>query len=154
MILISAFARNFNNGRSNPKDYPLAYWEETIHLLKINGHRTIQVGIDGDRMLDVDACIFNKSLTTLRSLIIACDVWISVDSFFQHYATSLNRKGIVIWGPSDYRIFGYDSNINLVKDIKYLRKEQFVRWDCVDYDANCFAPPAAIMSAVFSIVRH
>jgi len=57
------------------------------------------------------------------------DKWVSVDTFLPHFCAYHKLKpGIVLWGLSDPEIFGYKHNINLLKDRKYLRKEQFKWW--------------------------
>jgi ADP-heptose:LPS heptosyltransferase len=142
MIIIAPYAQKLRNGKNNPKNYP--WWSELIE--KINS-RIIQVGIEGETQL-VDDFRKNLSLSELRDLILQCDNWISVDSFFQHLAWDVGKKGIVLWGQSDPLIFGHPENINLLKDRKYLREKQFWWWEQCDYKEDCFVKPEEVIKHI------
>jgi len=45
-----------------------------------------------------------------------CKFFISIDSALQHMCSNqkFNKKGIVLWGSTIPKMFGYDSNVNLV----------------------------------------
>jgi hypothetical protein len=140
MIIISPYAKKLRNGKNNPKNYP--WWPELISLIK---HDTIiQVGVEGETQL-VEEFRTNLSLDELKSLVLECRTWISVDSFFQHFAWDLNKPGIVLWGQSDPNIFGHPENINLLKDRKYLREKQFWWWEQCDYIEEAFVKPEEII---------
>lgn len=132
MILISPYAKKLRNGKENPKNYP--YWKELISLID---EPIVQVGIDDEQQL-VDDFRKNLSLTELETLLKECRTWISVDSFFQHFAWDKEKYGIVLWGQSDPIIFGHSENTNLLKDRKYLRNKQFWLWEQCDYNADAF----------------
>lgn len=142
MILIAPWARKMPEGLLHPKDYP--YWKEVISGL--NGH-IIQVGIEGEVQL-VDDFRKGLSLGQLQKLVNECDTWISVDSFFQHFCWDLGKPGIVIWGPSDPNIFGHPENINLLKDRKYLRPNQFWWWDQCDFNEESFVQPEIVIESL------
>ena len=109
-ILISPYSRKLRNGKENPKNYP--YWKELVSLLKKNDFYIIQTGISGESVIEgVDEVRFNLKLKDLKELILNSFIYISVDNFFQHYASSLKKRGIVLWSKSDPNIFGYDFNI-------------------------------------------
>lgn len=139
MILIHPFARPLRDGRKNPKDYP--HWKE---LLSMIDEDIIQIGVEGEEQLVND---FRKNLTLdeLAELVKRCRTWIGVDSFFQHFCWDLNKSGIVLWGQSDPNIFGHAENINLLKDRKYLRKDQFLIWDSAIYMQEAFVQPAEVV---------
>ena len=139
MIIISPFSKKLRNGKNNPKNYP--YWKDLIALID---EPIIQVGIDGEEQLVPD---FRKnlSLDELAELVKQCRTWISVDSFFQHFCWDLGKPGIVIWGQSDPKIFGHDENINILKDRKYLRKEQFFLWEQAEFRNDCWVSPQEIL---------
>jgi ADP-heptose:LPS heptosyltransferase len=144
-IIISPYSRGMRNGKLNPKNFP--YWKEVINLLIQNGHEVIQVGVEGEEGLVSD---FRKglSLDKLKELINECDTWISVDNFFNHLANHTSKIGIVIFGMSDPKIYGYPQNINLLKDRKYLREKQYDIWECCEFDENVFVKPEAVLKAV------
>ena len=39
------------------------------------------------------------------------------------------KHGVVLWSLSDPAIFGYEENLNLLKDRAYLRAKQFRVWE-------------------------
>jgi ADP-heptose:LPS heptosyltransferase len=139
MILISPYARELRNGQNNPKNYP--YWKELIDLID---KPIIQIGVEGETQLVAD---FRKnlSLTELKDLVLQCEIWISVDSFFQHFCWDIGKYGIVLWGQSDPLIFGHPENTNLLKDRKYLRREQFWLWEQCEYKSDAFVSPSEVL---------
>ena len=144
MIVISPYSRKLRNGNRNPKDYP--YWKELISLLPKDTH-IVQVGIDGEEQLADDFRV-NLSIQELRTLIRECDYWISCDSMFQHLAWDEGKKGVVLWSLSDPAIFGHPDNINLLKDKAYLRQNQFLWWEDVEYNKDAFVEPEAVIDAI------
>jgi ADP-heptose:LPS heptosyltransferase len=146
MILISPYAKALNNGNTNPKNYP--YWEELIAWIQINvGFDIVQVGIEGEKQLVND---FRKNLPIkeLKTLIQECDIWIGCDSFFQHLAWTMKKKGIVLWSVSDPNIFGHPENINLLKDRSYLVQKQFLWWEFVAHNPEAFVKPLEVVKYI------
>jgi hypothetical protein len=143
MIVIAPYAQKLRNGNINPKNYP--YWSELVAQLQVAGFGVVQVGVHGEDPLVPD---FRKglSLTKLSELVMECGTWIAVDSFFQHFCWDLKKPGIVLWGQSDPNIFGHPENINLLKDRKYLRKNQFHIWEQCEYNSDCFVDPSAVIN--------
>jgi ADP-heptose:LPS heptosyltransferase len=107
----------------------------------------IQVGVQGEQQL-VDDFRTNLPLTDLAELVKQAKIWISVDSFFQHFCWDLKKPGIVLWAQSDPNIFGHPENINLLKDRKYLRKEQFWLWEQCDYKKDAFVEPEYVIKHI------
>lgn len=149
-VIISPYSRGMRNGRENPKNYP--YWPEVIRMLRQNGLKTIQVGGSGEAKLDCDDFQFNLPLAELTKLLLNCDTWISVDNFFNHFATYHKKRGVVIFGKSDPKLFGYPQNINLLKDRKYLRQHQWEIWEAEVFDASVFVTPFEVTTAIFQIL--
>ena len=142
MIIISPFSKQLRNGKNNPKNYP--YWKKLIACLVLMGEEVIQVGVEGEEQLTRDFRT-NLSLKELEELVKSCKTWISVDSFFQHFCWDIGKPGIVIWGQSDPNIFGHRENINLLKDRKYLRPNQFWMWEQCDYRDDCWVTPEEVV---------
>jgi ADP-heptose:LPS heptosyltransferase len=95
-------------GNPNAKSYP--YWDE------LTGH-------------DIKVLEGKLSTQEIIDLVNWSDKWVSVDTFLPHFCAYHKLKpGIVIFAKSDPEIFGYKHNINLLKDRKYLRAEQFKWW--------------------------
>jgi ADP-heptose:LPS heptosyltransferase len=143
MILIAPFARKMRNGMPHAKDFP--FWSE---LLKMIDEHVVQVGTTGEKRLTKD---FRKDLPLpeLEKLILECKNWVSVDSFLPHMAKHLGKPGIVLWSVSDPEIFGYPENLNLLKDRKYLRKDQFAVWEAVTLDPETFVGPEEVYRALY-----
>jgi ADP-heptose:LPS heptosyltransferase len=148
MIIISPYAQKLRNEKTNPKNYP--YWPE---LIKLIDQPVVQVGVKGEQQL-TDDFRPNLPLTELAELVHQADTWISVDSFFQHFCWDLKKYGIVIWAQSDPFIFGHPENINLLKDRKYLRKEQFWLWEQCEYKQECFVKPKEIVKHIDQFVKR
>lgn len=140
MIIISPYSKKLTTGNTNPKNYP--YWKDLIPLIN---EPIVQVGITGEEQL-VDDFRVNLSLDQLRELVNQARTWISVDSFFQHFCWDLKRYGIVVWGQSDPLIFGHPENVNLLKSRNYLLKNQFLRWEDIEYRSDCFVSPQEILA--------
>ena len=143
MILIAPFSKALRNGGNNPKNYP--FWKGVLKGL--NGRKVVQVGVEGEEKLTKD---FRKNLafTEIEKLIKECDIWVSVDNFLPHMAHHLKKKGIVLWGQSDPNIFGYPENMNLLKDRKYLRPDQFLIWEQAEYLADAFVRPEVVLESL------
>lgn len=153
MIILSPYARALRTGDQNhPKNYP--HWNKLIPMLKTLKKPLVQVGSGFEMPLPgVEDQRRNLSLKDLAGMINSCDTWISVDSFFQHYAWHLGKRGVVLWGQSDPVIFGHPENINLLKDRKYLREKQFWLWEQTSYQPEAFVQPEEVFEAVKSLVQ-
>lgn len=150
-VIISPFSKKLRNGKNNPKNFP--YWKEVIEKLKDKGFNVIQIGVDGEEVLISDE-YFNSSLMKIKELVEESVTWISVDNFMNHFGHLLEKKGIVIFGKSDPLIFGYNDNINLLKDRKYLRKHQFAIWEEEEFDPEVFIGPDEVIKSVEKIYQE
>src|ERR1035437_215856 len=123
----------------NCKSYP--YWDELVLLLKDHEVKEIKGILPEQEIID---------------LVNWCDIWITIDTFLQHLcAYHKLKKGIVLWGKSNPQYFGYKDNINLYKDEKYFRVNQFRNWtsewnDIVNNPA-AFVSPETILKAILMI---
>ena len=134
-IIIHPWARKLRNGNENPKNYP--YWSELVSALITAGHEIIQIGEEGEEQLVPD---FRKNLKfkELKLLLKECDTWIAIDSFFQHLAWRIHKKGIVLFGQSNPKIFGHNENINLYVSSRFFRKWQFQTWEEIEFKKEAF----------------
>lgn len=137
--------------RNNPKNYP--YWLQVIESLKTKGYTTLQVGVAGEPDFKADELYKGLSLHNLHNLLCTCDTWISVDNFFGHFATYYKKPGIVIFGRSDPKLFGYEQNINLLKDRKYLRQNQFDIWENDIFTEEAFVAADVVVDAVEEMLQ-
>lgn len=142
-ILISPYSRVLKD-KENPKNYP--YFEDLIKILKSKGHYVIQVGTKGEKEISgVNELKFNLPLEKLKEEILECDFWISIDNFFQHFASYYGKKGIVIFSVTSPTVYGYKENINILKDEKYLAKNQFMIMESIPFDYEAFVKPEEII---------
>lgn len=137
--------------RNNPKNYP--YWLAVVGVLRQKGYHTIQVGVEGEPDFGANVLHKNLHLLKLRDLLLSCDTWISVDNFFGHFATYYKKPGVVIFGRSDPKLYGYEQNINLLKDRKYLRQNQFDIWENDIYTEEAFVDAQTAVSAVENMLQ-
>lgn len=144
MILISPYAAKLTNGKRNPKNYP--FWRELLSMIK---EPVIQVGVTGEEKL-TENCAFDLTVPELRVLIWKCKTWISCDSFFQHLAWDSGKPGVVLWSVSDPMIYGHPENVNLLKGLDCLAKNQFLWWNFVEHDPEKFVQPDVVYEALKS----
>lgn len=138
------------NGKRNPKDYP--YWQDLINLITVYYRFSIiQIGTECEqRFNNTGFFIKNPPFKQLTQEIQAATVVICVDNFMQHMAHYYDVKCIVLWGQSDPQLFGYNENVNLVKDGKYFRPNQFDVWESTEYKEDAFLPA----KEVFEHIKH
>jgi hypothetical protein len=60
----------------------------------------------------------------------------------------------VIWSQSNPLIFGHEENINLLKDKKYLRKEQFYLWEQCEYNKDAFVEPTTVLKHIKQFISR
>ena len=147
-ILISLGSRKLRNGNNNPKNYP--YAKELVKLLRKQDHNVIQARGNDDPILGADEVETDLPLKKLAEVITGCHLFISVDSFIQHYCTYLGKRGIVIFSRSDPLIFGYPQNVNLLKSRDLLRPWQFGTWEEDTFTEEAFVRPEVVMDALKS----
>lgn len=143
-ILISPYAKKTKNNNESPKNYP--FWSELVWLVHENGIKTTQLGLKGDDLIGCSDNKFDLNLVELQLLLDEYDTFISVDSFFQHFAWYYNKKGIVLWGPSNPNIFGHKEHLNLIENIDNIRKDQFLYWE--NEISDNFVKPNAVITAL------
>lgn len=118
----------------------------------LDNHEIIQIGVEGEERL-VDKCYFNLPAKELIKITSDMDRFISVENFFPHFVNYNfpEKKGIVIFSKSDPEIFGYQQNINYLKDKKYLRWDQFGPWEYTDFIKESFPEPIDILNTLNSL---
>lgn len=155
IVLISPFSNMMRNGAQNAKNYP--YWQELIVKLKkfAEINEIIQIGIGNEYRFEGVVHRFNQPLKEVEKLVRNVDVWISVDNFLPHLcnAQKVPTRGVVLFSRSDPAHFGYKHNINLLKDRKYLRPDQFIIWEQCPYVEDAYVDTQTVINAVFDIIK-
>lgn len=96
------------------KCMPIEKWEALVELLREEDANVVQVGRHGDR--PVRGAHSLLGLTTPRQLISLTgnfDVVVTSDSFLMHAARLRGVPAVVLWGPTDHRVYGYDGQVHL-----------------------------------------
>lgn len=149
-IVITPWAAKMPD-RENAKNFP--HWPEVVSMLRSLGAHTIQVGLAGEKFIGCDEMVLNPTQDHLNQLLAECDTFVSVDSFFPHFAAYHNKKGVVIFSKSDPKIFGHSIHLNLLKSREYLRPDQFRWWRDVDLDKAAFVAPNEVVAGVLEILK-
>ena len=153
-VVLAPFARQLPDGKPNPKNFPVSQWESLVELLRKADIYTIQIGAAGEPFIGADEMQFNPSNETLTQLCDNMSSFISVDTFFQHFAAYHGKKGVVIFSQSDPKIFGHPSNVNLLKTKDSLRAEQFQLWTQTDYDENAFPSVSNVFEELMKLLQR
>lgn len=142
MIILSPYSASVRQDVRTYKNWPDKNWDFLVQLIKrgFPDLKIIQVGVKGEREIQgVDVMIPNMPFEAMTRLITDCDFFISVDNFFPHFANLYDKYGIVLFGPSNPKHFGYENNRNLFKSKKKFRQYQFFNWhDCMDCHTKNF----------------
>ena len=146
-VIISPWSKNPQCEAPSPKNYP--FWPEVTSALKhIGGFKTTQIGLIGEDMIGADEIMYDLPLKEVEGLLLRSNTFVSVDNFLPHLAHNIGRHGVVIWGQSDPRIFGYDENDNLLKSGTYLRQNQFGLWSECEYVKAAFVSPTIVVDSI------
>jgi hypothetical protein len=149
VIVLSAWSKPLRNGKVNAKNYP--HWQELVNILKTDGWYIIQIGQGAEvKLRNVDESVWDKDIWHLKEEIDKADLLLGIDNFFPHLWEYYGKSGIVLWSASDPTIFGYRANTNVLKDVKFLRPQQFAIWE--EWEANLDAWLSA--NEVFQIIKN
>jgi ADP-heptose:LPS heptosyltransferase len=147
-ILIAPWAKCVL-GKPNPKNYP--HWKSVVQKLIELKYHCLQISCANEEKICEDVA-YDLPLKAIEMLIRGCDAWASVDSFLPHLAWRLKKPGVVVWGPSNFRIFGYPTNMNIEPKEK-TTVPPFLRWDMVTYDSTLFAPPEQVVAEIIKMAN-
>jgi ADP-heptose:LPS heptosyltransferase len=152
-IIISPRSRLLRNGKINPKNFP--WWKEVVTALQQDDIYVIQIGEtrQNEEQIGANEIVLDLSLNELKNKIEECDAWASVDNFLHHLCSFTSKRGVVIFSLSDPLIFGYPKDINLLKDRKYLRTDQFGIWESAEYNEKAFPPVDIVVNAIKALIE-
>lgn len=120
-LLVFPFSRILRNGQPNPKNYtPFGSILQDLHVA---GVHTIQCGVSTDPHIGAKEYLIDASINQIWGKALACDAFLSVDSFFPHLAHALQSEyvskngrtfpGVVVWNVTQHSMFGYREFINV-----------------------------------------
>ena len=151
-IIVHLTTRARMPGIPSPKDYPFRL--ELIDKLKAQGHYLVQVGSAADAVLPgIDEAVLGRPLPEVEQLVKNADLFISIDSLLPHMANYLGKRGVVLWGRGDYRVFGYMHNINLIASENNIRPDRFGFWDNIVVTPDMFVSPDAVVASVRILLK-
>lgn len=147
-VLIAPYPAKLRNQPISAKHYPS--WPELVSMLKVNGHEIIQIGVQGEERIEgVDQFVVGWPFDKIKTLMESCDTFVSVDSWFPHFAHYHRLKpGVVLWGKSNPRVWGYAENENLIVGEDKFRQFQYMDWESEPHDPSVFVPPRQVAWAV------
>lgn len=91
-ILICTSAAKIGGLDSN-KDWDDINWFKLVNELKTKGFKVAQIGSKNDNQIpNVDSRILDKSFAELCYAVENCHSWISVDTFFHHFASAVKPE--------------------------------------------------------------
>ncbi len=96
------------------KQMRTAHWEQLVERLRARGLGVVQAGRTGDRYIRGAYSLLG--LTTPRQLISLLrhfDVVVTADNFLMHAAHLCGTPAVVLWGPTDHRVYGYAGQSHL-----------------------------------------
>lgn len=96
------------------KEMHPANWHNLVDMLLEDGHFVAQVGKMNEN--HIRNAYFLLGLTTppqLISLLSRFDVVVTSDNFVMHAAHLVGKPAVVLWGPTDHRVYGYPEQIHL-----------------------------------------
>jgi len=96
------------------KEMAASQWEELVAIMAAHRVAAIQLGNKRDRYIR-GAYNFLGLTTPAEALALLAKMKavITVDSFLMHGAFMQKTPAIVLWGPTNPAVFGYDAHINL-----------------------------------------
>jgi ADP-heptose:LPS heptosyltransferase len=105
-------------------------WHDLVHKLNVEGFFVLQVGKKNERYIKGAYSLLG--LTTPRQLIALlnkCHMVISLDNFVMHAAHLIKIPSVIIWGPTEPEVYGYDEQVHI----------QNVKHDCAMKN-SCLGP--------------
>lgn len=145
-ILFCPRSRKMRNGKTNPKDYP--HWLAVIRDLA-QRHHIVQIGADGEQPIPgAQEHHFGSPYAVLKGYLDKADMILGVDNFLQHFAALYGKRGVVIFGQSDPRIFGCEGNDNILVHPDALRQYQFQTWEEIEYRDDVWPDPQMVVQRV------
>lgn len=88
------------NGLDSNKDWKDIRWFKLVHELQKKEYYVIQVGSKSDNQIpNVDHKFLDQSLSNLAGLVEKAELWISVDTFFHHFAAAIKPESGICLTP-------------------------------------------------------
>jgi len=100
--------------RTQVKDWFKPRWEVLVSEIKSLGYKVYQVGGQDDEKVEgCDRYFLGIDYRLTIAMLEKSRGFVSVDTFLGHAGHAIGKKGVVIFGPSEPKFFGHNSNINI-----------------------------------------
>ncbi|MBI2267516.1 MAG: SPASM domain-containing protein [Armatimonadetes bacterium] len=128
------------------KQMALDRWESLVEVLNRDGIGIVQAGRMRDRYIRGAHSLLG--LTTPRQLISLVgrfNAVVTSDNFIMHAAHLCGIPAVVLWGPTDHRVYGYSGQVHLQADVncEYAKgcigkgSADSYQTDCPEGDGHC-----------------
>jgi uncharacterized protein len=100
------------------KEMKAERWESLVERLRQDGVNVVQAGRRSDRY--IRGCYSLLGLTAPRQVVALLshfDAVATLDNFIMHAARLCDIPAVVLWGPTDHRVYGYPGQAHLQADI-------------------------------------
>ena len=153
-IAIAPYAKKLSKNKPNPKDWP--FFPKLIRLLRQHIPDCIitQLGADGEELFDVNQDITGLPIKFLIKQLHEFNIIISVDSYIPHVCAAIGKQCIVLFSVTDSSIFGHSSNINLIKDKRFIAENKFDVLEKIMYDPEAFMKPDIILTLILDAKKR
>ncbi|MFW9901093.1 MAG: glycosyltransferase family 9 protein [Candidatus Thorarchaeota archaeon] len=94
-------------------------WIQIVEKIKGDDRLIVQVGVDSNPyIIGTFNLIGLTSPAQVINILKKCDLLITVDNFIMHLAHMTKTRTIVLWGPTQFDVFGYPEHIHFTPQRK------------------------------------
>ncbi len=101
---------------SNKEWYP-ERWEQVISWLSDKGFKVLQLGCQNEEPIPGAINLLGQPIRQALCLLKQVQLFIGIESVFNHAAHSFGIPGVVLFGASTPVVWGYAESMNIYKDI-------------------------------------
>lgn len=95
------------------KEWSFDKWEKIVKLYpKI---QFVQLGSKNEKKIKGVLDFIGTPIRKQLSILASSDLYVGLDSFWNHAARALNIKSVILFGPTNPEVWGYAENINIYK---------------------------------------
>jgi hypothetical protein len=101
----------------NPnKEWNANKWEKLVNAIHDKGMNVIQLGREDHNTIKGVDLSPKQSIRLSLAILSLAELFIGIDSFLGHAATALNKKSIILFGPTCPSVWGHKQNANIYYD--------------------------------------
>ncbi len=139
---------------SKKKSWYNERWVEVVSRLKAGGYAVIQLGVVFEQPIaGAIKYLGRTSIQQALALFRFAHGFIGVDSVFNHATSIADLPGVVLFGATTPRIWGYKHNINIYKGLKCQPCFDRTQSDCLKRDCMQLISVDEVMQCVAEIIQ-